>query len=211
MTGGRGVGAVSALQRLAQQATHAAAAAQERCDFCGEGLPDDHRHLLEVATRDMRCVCRACSILFDRREASRGKYQLLPQRRLLLGDFRLDAAQWERLRIPVGMVFFFYNTTAGRMMAYYPSPLGPTESLLELDAWHELVAANPTLETLQPDVEALLINRARGAAQHFLVPLDECYRLVAVIRTQWRGLSGGQEVWRDVERFFDELVKRSKK
>ena len=50
------------------------------------------------------------------------------------------------------------------MKAYYPSPMGPTESLLELDAWAALEAANPVLATLEPDVEALLVNRraARG-------------------------------------------------
>jgi len=200
----------STLQRLAHRATAAAAAAQEHCDFCGEALPDEHRHLLEVATRDMKCTCRACSILFDRREASEGKYRLLPDRRLFLQDFHLDAMQWERLRIPVGMVFFFHNTPAGRVVAYYPSPMGPTESLLGLEAWQEMVAANPVLDTLEPDVEALLVNRARGATQHFLVPLDECYRLVGVIRTHWRGLSGGQDVWREVEQFFEGLRKRAK-
>jgi hypothetical protein len=48
------------------------------------------------------------------------------------------------------------------------------------------------------------VNRARGAHEHFLVPIEDCYRLVALIRTHWRGLSGGSEVWDEIERFFSE-------
>jgi Family of unknown function (DUF5947) len=55
------------------------------------------------------------------------------------------------------------------------------------------------------DVEALLVNRAGGARQHWIVPLDDCYRLVALVRTHWKGLGGGPEVWSHVERFFTEL------
>jgi hypothetical protein len=53
-------------------------------------------------------------------------------------------------------------------------------------------------------VEALLVNRARGTRQHFLVPIDDCYRLAGLIRTRWRGLSGGEEVWKEIDRFFEE-------
>jgi hypothetical protein len=90
-------------------------------------------------------------------------------------------------------------------MAFYPSPMGATESHLELSAWTELEAANPVLATLEPDVEALLVNRARGARRQWLVPIDDCYRLVAVIRTRWRGFTGGREVWQELERFFEDL------
>ena len=88
--------------------------------------------------------------------------------------------------------------------------MGPTESLLGLEAWDELEAANPILRTLQPDVEALLVNRALGARQHWLVPIDECYALVGLIRTRWRGFTGGKEVWQEITRFFDELDRRSR-
>jgi hypothetical protein len=62
---------------------------------------------------------------------------------------------------------------------------------------------------MEPDVEALLVNRVRGARQHWLVPVDECYALVGVIRTHWRGFTGGREVWEELERFFAELDARS--
>jgi hypothetical protein len=88
--------------------------------------------------------------------------------------------------------------------------MGPTESLLELDAWTALEAANPVLGTLAPDVEALLVNRARGARQHYLVPIDDCYALVGLIRTRWRGLTGGTEVWREIGTFFERLDRRAR-
>jgi hypothetical protein len=88
--------------------------------------------------------------------------------------------------------------------------MGPTESMLALDAWEGLVALNPVLGTLQPDVEALLVNRARGARQHFVVPIDECYALVGLIRTHWKGLTGGKEVWEQIARFFEALDRRSR-
>jgi hypothetical protein len=66
------------------------------------------------------------------------------------------------------------------------------------------------LSGLEPDVEALLVNRSRGARQYFVVPIEDCYALVGVIRTRWRGLTGGREVWEEVERFFESLAGRSK-
>jgi len=135
---------------------------------------------------------------------------LVPERRLYFESFAMRDTTWERLRIPVGIAFLFYSSPAARMVAYYPSPMGPTESLLEQIAWEELVAENPTLGTLVPDVEALLDNRARGARDYYLVPMDECYRLVGIVRTSWRGLTGGHEVWQDIRQFFAELRARSK-
>jgi hypothetical protein len=41
------------------------------------------------------------------------------------------------------------------------------------------------------------------------VPIDECYRLVGLIRVHWKGLSGGSEVWREIRKFFDSLKARS--
>jgi hypothetical protein len=64
---------------------------------------------------------------------------------------------------------------------------------------------------MERDVEALLVNRVRGAREHFLVPMDECYSLVGLIRMHWRGLSGGREVWEEIDQFFENLKQRSKK
>jgi len=203
----------SSLRRFAQEESEkeaVAEATQEHCDLCGETIPSEHRHLLEVSKREIMCVCRPCSILFDSEAASEGKYRLVPDRRLFLADFEMDDVQWENLRIPVDMAFFFYSTPAKRVVAFYPSPMGPTESLLKLSTWEELERINPVLGGMERDVEALLVNRVRGAREHFLVPIDECYSLVGLIRMHWRGLSGGREVWEKLDTFFEELRETSK-
>jgi hypothetical protein len=182
----------------------------QRCELCSEPIAHEHRHLLELTTREVTCVCRACSILFGKEGASMGKYRLVPDRHLFLEDFRMSDEQWEGLRIPVSIAFMFYSTPAQEVAAYYPSPAGPTQSLLKLETWQDLEERNPVLREMQQDVEALLVNRARGARQHFLVPIDECYSLVGLIRMRWRGLSGGQEVWKEIERFFESLQRRSR-
>jgi uncharacterized protein DUF5947 len=205
----------SRLARLARPAPEPAAPeppaeVQEHCDLCGEPVPPGHRHVVDLDDRRLLCACRACSILFARPEAGGGHLRLLPLRRRRLDDFDLDEALWSRLRIPVDMAFFFRSTPDGRVLAFYPSPMGPTESLLELDAWTELEAANPMLGEMEPDVEALLINRARDMREHWLVPIDDCYELVGLIRSHWRGLGGGEEVWQAIGRFFDDLPNRER-
>jgi Family of unknown function (DUF5947) len=198
-----------ALARAPRQGGRAPQAEEESCDLCGEPISPEHRHLLNLETRELICACRACSLLFDRGAAGGGHYRLVPDRRRKLVGFELSNAAWERLRIPVDMAFFFNASTEGRVMAFYPSPMGPTESQLGLDAWDEIERANPILRTIEPDVEALLVNRSRGARQHWLVPIEECYSLVGVIRTRWRGFSGGSEVWRAIDEFFGDLDRRS--
>jgi hypothetical protein len=126
-----------------------------------------------------------------------------------LPEFRLAEARWDSLLIPVGMAFFFHSTPAGRVMAFYPSPAGATESLLSLETWQELVQDNPVLAEMEPDVEALLVNRVQGAQEYFIAPIDKCYELVGLIRANWRGLSGGTEVWDQIGKFYTKLKEQS--
>jgi hypothetical protein len=122
-----------------------------------------------------------------------------------LHDFKLSDAEWNAFQIPIDMVFLFHSTAANRPIAIYPSPAGPTESLLSLHAWSHLVETNRVLAELEPDVEALLVNRTDGAREYYRVSIDRCYALVGLIRTQWRGLSGGSEVRGAVQEFFAAL------
>jgi hypothetical protein len=200
----------SKLRQVVRRTAAEQEAVVERCELCGDPIPADHRHLLDLTSRELMCACRACKILFDSGAAGGGHYKLVPDRRLRITDFELDDVAWEELRVPVDMAFFFHQSDAGRVVAYYPSPAGPTESLLELDAWEEIERANPLLTRLEEDVEALLVNRSRGARQYFLVPIEDCYALVGLIRTRWRGLTGGREVWEEIEGFFEGLAARSK-
>ena len=175
----------------------------EMCDLCGVELASDHQHLLEPATRRLICCCDACAILFSSQGET--KYRRVPRRARFLPDFRMTDAQWDSLLIPINLAFFFYSTPSGRMVTLYPSPAGATESLLDLEAWQDLVDDNPLLADLTADVEALLVNRIGNAYEYYIAPIDTCYELVGLIRTHWRGLSGGAEVWDEIGRFFERL------
>jgi Family of unknown function (DUF5947) len=185
-------------------------APEERCELCGESIPAEHRHLVDLSTRGLLCACRPCSLLFEQRGAGGGHLRLVPDRRLRIDDLDLDDALWARLRIPVDMAFFFRSSQAERVVAFYPGPMGATESQLELTAWEGLGAANQVLGDLETDVEALLVNRTAGSRSHWVVPIDDAYELVGVIRTGWKGLSGGPEVWRRIDAFFERLERRAK-
>src|SRR5262249_9487064 len=137
----------------------------ERCDFCCAELGEVHQHLIEPERRRLVCVCDACAILFG----SHGEtaYRRVPRRILYLPDFKLTDAQWEGLLIPIRLAFFFHNSSNGKVVALYPSPAGPAESLLDLDMWDEIAEDNPVLKRMSPDVEGLLVNRTgRAAAAH---------------------------------------------
>jgi hypothetical protein len=121
----------------------------------------------------------------------------------------MSDAEWESLHLPINLAFFVYSTPAERVLALYPSPAGATESLLTLEAWCGLMEENPILRKLEPDVEALLVNRIGTSREHYQVPIDQCYKLVGLLRAQWRGLSGGTEVWDQIGRFFATLRERS--
>ena len=53
--------------------------------------------------------------------------------------------------------------------------------------------------------QGALLQRGLTQAEYYIAPIDECYRLVGLIRANWRGLSGGSEVWAEIGRFFSDL------
>jgi hypothetical protein len=178
--------------------------------MCAEPVAATHRHLLDLGARELRCACRACTILFADPAAARGRYRLVPDRRWYLPGFDLDDATWAGLRIPVQTAFLFRDSAAGRTALFYPSPAGAVESPLDQDLWARLEKANPVLDRLADDVEALLVNRAGDHRDHWLVPVDDCYTLVGLLRARWKGLAGGPEVWDEIAGFFTELRRRAK-
>ena len=185
-----------------------AADPSERCDLCAAPLPAQHRHLVEVPARALRCACRACAVLFTDTDGQ-ARYRLIPERRRRLPDLVLTDADWDELAIPVDTAFFFHDSTVGKTVAFYPSPAGAVESLLNLTMWRRLVEANPVLAGMAPDVEALLVHAARGTREHWLVPIDDCYALVGLIRSRWQGLTGGPAVWEGVTAFLADLRARA--
>ena len=180
----------------------------ERCELCRQNLAPFHDHLLDPRTRRLLCSCQACAILFS---GPATQYKRVPKRISFLPGCQISDAEWDALMIPIGIAFFVKHSAAGdtgaRIAAYYPSPAGSVESMLSLDAWEEIASRNPDVDRMEPDVEALLVNRT--ARESFILPIDECYRLVGLMRAQWKGLSGGTEVWHGIQLFFEEMKGRA--
>jgi hypothetical protein len=120
----------------------------------------------------------------------------------------MTAEEWQGFGVPVGIAFFVESTPRGSAAAYYPSPLGPVETTVPGETWDHLCENNPILGTLEPDVEALLIRRSGARSEAFIVPLDECYKLTALVRKTWRGFTGGETLAGTVEEFFGGLRQR---
>lgn len=78
------------------------------------------------------------------------------------------------------------------------------ESSLDLEYWSAIAERNHVLNKFEPDVEALLVNRI-STPRYYRAPIDQCFRLVGTIRKHWRGLSGGELVWTEIDRFFASL------
>jgi hypothetical protein len=171
----------------------------ESCALCAVELPEDHAHMFDTEAQAPLCVCTSCSILFNRAAASEGHYRLVPDRRL-----PLTGVEPAMLRVPVGLAFFVVGED-GRTRAHYPSPAGATRWEVDEGDWRAVVDCCPDLGSLAYEVEALLVNTARGHQHAWIVPVSDCYRLVALVRTHWEGLSGGDRVWQAIDEFFDQL------
>ncbi len=207
-TGPRG-SPVPTLQRI--RSTRPTVVAGERCDMCAQPIGSGHGHLVDLDSRTLMCTCRGCYLLFTDQQAQL-RYRAVPDRYLSFPDFEISPADWDQLQIPVGLAFLFRNSVQARTVAFYPGPAGATESELALASWSRIVAANPKLEMLLPDVEALLVRGDPGAGGFtcHLVPIDTCYELVGRMRATWRGFDGGQEARAAMQELFDRVEARSR-
>lgn len=197
----------------------------ESCEMCALAVSDDHRHVVDLERRSLLCVCRGCALLFERtrvgevvpahdpdagRVPSDGRYRTVPDRYVEIAPFTLPPAAWAALQIPVGIAFVVANTQLQRTVAFYPSPGGATESELPLDAWRDIVDANPGLTDVEPDVEAVLVRTGDAEPTCHVVPVDRCYELVGAMRLHWRGFDGGAEVREHIAAFFDDVSARGR-
>lgn len=200
----RRAGVVSGLRGLARQPARGSApasATDEVCDLCGIGIPSDHRHLLALSERRILCACEACWAL----RSGDAEYRPSGMRTVWLAEFDCDQEMWGRFQIPIGLAFFMRSSTSESVLAFYPSPAGATESELDLGAWQELVRRNPELANLDQDAEALVANRLSDPHQYVILPIDQCYALVGLIKSRWEGISGGSALDQAVPAFFEQL------
>ncbi len=204
---------LGALRRISRPAPAVAADPQERCEFCAVDVGDRHGHVADLDDHRLLCVCRPCYLLFGPRGSGGGRYRGVGEEIRRVEDVRVADVQWDALKIPVDLVFFFRQKGADGLLTFYPGPGGATESLLDMSAWGDLVAANPVLDSTEEDVEAVLLRRQPSHDQAgfscYLVPIDVCYELVGEVRLAWTGLGGGPEVWRRIDEFFEALDERA--
>ncbi len=200
-------GGFAALQKLLKKRPPAAPG--ERCDYCAVPIGPEHSHLVDLKARRILCSCRPCYLVFAPSGAAQGRYKTVPTRYERIDGFAVDDASWDELQIPISLAFFFRNSQEDKMSAFYPGPAGATESQLTFEVWDAIAARYPALATVQPDVEAILIHRRKDApARCAIVPIDAAYELVGVMRTNWRGFDGGEEVWARIDAFFAKVDER---
>lgn len=196
-------GALGALKRFASAGSKPV---EEACELCGARVASVHPHLVEPATRRILCACDPCAILFQDR--TEGRYRRVPRDVRALGPQMMPNEIWDGLGLPVHLVFFVRSSPARKVVALYPSPAGAMESSLPLEGWAAVEAACPAVRAMQPDVEALLVYRVREERVHLLAPIDECYRLVGLVRAR-RGHVSTMGVDGEVAAFLAELEERA--
>jgi Fe-S cluster biogenesis protein NfuA/nitrite reductase/ring-hydroxylating ferredoxin subunit len=175
------------------------------CQLCPTGIGEDHRHLLHLYDRRIVCVCETCWSL----RSGDSEYRPCGVRTLWLDDFDLPDELWAQLQIPIGLTFVLRSSMTGTVVALYPSPAGATEAEIDMFAWAAMCDANPVLERLESDAEALVVNRLGDRPQYAIAPIDQCYRLVGLIKSRWEGISGGTAIESAVAEFFGELHERA--
>ena len=204
-------GAYEVLARIRADRT-APVPAGERCEMCSEQIADEHQHVVNVEGRQLMCVCRGCYLLFTDTNAAL-RYRAVPDRYLSFPEFALGRREWELLQIPVGLAFFFRNSSLERTVAFYPGPAGATESELDLHVWDDIRTADPRVELLAEDSEALILRVPEDPevpVECHLVPIDACYEFVGRLRMLWHGFDGGQQVREFVDDFFGHIAERSR-
>ena len=171
------------------------------CELCPSGIGEHHRHLLHLVDRRILCVCETCWSV----RSGDPEFRPPGARTVWLDGVAIPDHVWAAFQIPIGLAFMIRSSVTGGIVALYPSPAGATESELDLAAWDELVGLHPELDRLEPDAEALVVNRMAAPAQHAIVPVDQAYRLVGLVKERWAGISGGSELEAAVAEFFDDI------
>ena len=184
----------------AAPAAVSAPGAEEACELCGKGIGEEHKHLIHLDERRIVCTCATCWSL----RSGDAEFRPVGNRRVWLDGLRITDEQWAAFGIPIGLAFFMISSVTGSVIALYPSPAGATESELDLAAWASVCEANPELQ-LEPDSEALIVNRLGDEPQQMIAPIDAAYGLVGVVKSSWEGITGGAGVPEAVSAYLEDL------
>ena len=171
---------------------------EEACELCGHPISGEHKHLIHLDERRIVCACGTCWSL----RTGDPEFRPVGSRRVWLEELRMTEEDWAAFGIPIGLAFFMISSVTGTVIALYPSPAGATESELDLEAWGRLCEANPQLE-LEPDTEALIVNRLGEEPQQMIAPIDAAYGLVGVVKSAWEGITGGAGVPAAVSEYLE--------
>lgn len=203
---------LTSLEPFARRARSLRDGRHERCEVCGAAIDDAHRHVVDRTDRKLLCACTSCVLAFDTpADLVRARFRAVPDRVRVPLDALTDD-ELSALGVPVGLAFFFRPSNVGRWIGVFPSPAGPTEAELPEDAWAALEQRHSFLAGIDEDVEALLVRRTRdGRSASFVVPIDACYELTALLRRSWRGIDGGDEARSAVDAFFAHLAERAER
>ena len=174
----------------------------ERCELCSLEIASQHPHLIEPVARKLVCSCDACALLFSGRAGSR--YKRVPRQVRLLANFQMSDAQWDSLMIPINMAFFFHSSPDDASGGHVSQPGGRDRIVavagsLERDRSRKIRSWKKWSRTSKRYWSIASVTRAGFTqAEYYLLPIDQCYKLVGLIRSQWRGFSGGMEVWQQM-------------
>ena len=125
-------------------------------------------------------------------------------------DFVLSSAQWDALQIPVGVAFFFMNSSLNTSPRSIQAPQAPPSrccrsirgirSSMRIPIWPRLC---PTSK--RSSFAAGIVDPEAAQAECYLVPIDVCYELVGELRRLWKGFDGGTEAHAALDEFFDRV------
>ena len=190
--------------------------AGERCEMCSEPIADEHQHVVNVAARQLMCVCRACYLLFTDTRPS------CVTARCRTAIWRFPISRWIAApgRHCRSRSAWPSSSPTPRWGARSPSiparPGRPNPSWTWIPGTR-CSGADSRVDLLADDVEALLVrvpedgdDGETAQPQTYLVPIDACYEFVGRLRMLWRGFDGGQEARAFIDGFFAQIQARSR-
>ena len=134
--------------------------------------------------RRIICTCESCLAM------RAGDRELRPTgtRIVWLDDFDLPDEIWASFWIPIGLAFFIDSTRDRRLDGALPEPRRRDRVGARARHLGAAADAEPGADgTLEADVEALIVNRMTEPHEHVIAPIDECYRLVGMIKVELGG------------------------